>query len=219
MLRFLTVVNEQYFTTYRTRSLTTSDFLRTLFSFFASDREATGRLNSIDFNAWFYSPGFPPVKPDFDTSLVDACYALADKWTSLSSSSSSPFVPHKDDIAGLKANQLVVFLEKLISSRPQPLSSAQAALMGETYGFGASKNVEISSRYFNLSLRSKYDGVEEPTAELLGRVGRMKFVRPLYRALKDVNRGLAERTFEKNRDFYHPICRNMVEKDLFGSEK
>lgn len=42
----------------------------------------------------------------------------------------------------------------------------------------------------------------------------MKFVRPLYRALVKVDRPLAEKTFEKNREFYHPICRGMVEKDL-----
>lgn len=37
-----------------------------------------------------------------------------------------------------------------------------------------------------------------------------------FRELSKVNRGLAVATFEKNKDFYHPICRAMVEKDLFG---
>jgi len=47
----------------------------------------------------------------------------------------------------------------------------------------------------------------------------MKFVRPMYRLLNEADRELAVKTFEKNRDFYHPICRQMVEKDLFGDEK
>lgn len=51
-------------------------------------------------------------------------------------------------------------------------------------------------------------------AELLGHVGRMKFVRPLFRSLNRCDRELALATFKKNRDFYHPICRGMVEKDL-----
>ncbi len=50
--------------------------------------------------------------------------------------------------------------------------------------------------------------------DLLGRVGRMKYVRPGYRALNKVDRQLALDTFEKHKDFYHPICRGMVEKDL-----
>jgi leukotriene-A4 hydrolase len=33
------------------------------------------------------------------------------------------------------------------------------------------------------------------------------------------DREIAVRTFEKLKNFYHPICRQMVEKDLFGSEK
>jgi leukotriene-A4 hydrolase len=41
----------------------------------------------------------------------------------------------------------------------------------------------------------------------------------MYRLLEKADRDLAVKTFEKNRDFYHPICRNMVEKDLYGSEK
>ncbi len=39
-----------------------------------------------------------------------------------------------------------------------------------------------------------------------------------YRLLNEANRALAVETFEKNKDFYHPICRNLVEKDLFGKE-
>ena len=38
-----------------------------------------------------------------------------------------------------------------------------------------------------------------------------------YRLLNEANRALAVETFGKNKDFYHPICRNLVEKDLFGS--
>ena len=39
-----------------------------------------------------------------------------------------------------------------------------------------------------------------------------------YRLLNEADRALAVETFGKNKDFYHPICRNLVEKDLFGAE-
>ena len=39
-----------------------------------------------------------------------------------------------------------------------------------------------------------------------------------YRLLNEADRDLAVETFGKNKDFYHPICRNLVEKDLFGVE-
>lgn len=86
--------------------------------------------------------------------------------------------------------------------------------MGAAYSLISTQNVELSSRYFQIGLKAKDKTVYEPTAELLGRVGRMKYVRPLYRALVKVDRDLAIKTFQKNKDFYHPICRAMVEKDL-----
>lgn len=91
--------------------------------------------------------------------------------------------------------------------------------MGETYKLIGTRNVELSSRYFRVGLAAKDQSVYEPTAELLGQVGRMKFVRPLYRGLVAVDRALAVKTFEKNRDFYHPICRGLVEKDLGLAEE
>ena len=37
-----------------------------------------------------------------------------------------------------------------------------------------------------------------------------------YKQLNETDRTLAVETFIKNRDFYHPICRSLVEKDLFA---
>jgi leukotriene-A4 hydrolase len=78
--------------------------------------------------------------------------------------------------------------------------------------------VEILSRYYSIGLAARDEAVYQPTADLLGTVGRMKYVRPLYTRLAACDRKLAEATFEKNRSFYHPICRNMVIKDFKDSE-
>ncbi|KAI9734290.1 MAG: hypothetical protein M1834_002394 [Cirrosporium novae-zelandiae] len=205
-----------YFTKFACRSLDSYDFKSTLLKFFANDQDATKKLTSLNWDSWFYNPGLPP-KPTFDTSLVDVCYALADKWHSLSidSSGSNQFTPSPSDISSLRANQLVVFLEK-IQSWSSPLRTDLVALMGNVYGFPKSKNVELSSRYYVVALRAGYRGVEAGVVDLLSWVGRMKFVRPLYRALNDLNRDLAIKTFEKYKDYYHPICKAAVEKDLFG---
>ncbi len=86
--------------------------------------------------------------------------------------------------------------------------------MGKAYSLATSRNVELSFRYFSIGLTAKDETVYHPTADLLGKVGRMKFVRPLYRKLNSVDRKLALETFEKNKEFYHPICSAQVEKDL-----
>lgn len=210
----------QYFRTHARSSLDSYDFKSTLLSFFASDATASKLLTEdVDWDQWFYAPGFPP-KPDFDTSLVDVCFVLADRWKSRHENRDDDkhaFRPSKQDIEGWSANQVVVFLER-VHEFPQALEKEGVQLMGETYGFAKSQNVEVVSRFFRIGLRAKYAGVYEPTAELLGKVGRMKFVRPLFRDLDKVDHDLAVRTFEENRDFYHPICRAMVEKDLYGAK-
>lgn len=190
------------------------DFKSTLLSFFASDKDASKLLNELDWDEAFYKPGFPP-KPDFDTSMVDVCYALADSWKNKSSTS---FEPKASDISSWMANQSVVFLER-IQSFPDSLPVADIELMGKVYGYDNSENVELVSRYFGIGLKAKVTSVYEPTSKLLGSVGRMKFVRPLFRLLNECDRDLAVKTFEDNKTFYHPICRAMIEKDLFGDDK
>ncbi|KAI9675378.1 MAG: hypothetical protein M1817_001282 [Caeruleum heppii] len=206
-----------YFTQYQQKSLDSGEFRKTLQDFFTDDQEASGAMANVDWHSWFYKPGFPP-KPDFDTSLVDVCYHLADKWEQKAhNEKSQAFIPKSTDITGWTANQLVVFLER-IQLFENALPPSDSTLMGTVYGFAESKNVEVVSRYYEVGLRAKDSSVYEPTARLLGQVGRMKFVRPLYRQLNAVDRALALSTFEKNKDFYHPICRAMVEKDLFGKQ-
>lgn len=73
---------------------------------------------------------------------------------------------------------MVVFMER-VQEFKNPLSKDDVRLMDKEYGFSNSKNVELVSRFFEIGLIAKDEDVYEPTAELLGKVGRMKFVRPL----------------------------------------
>lgn len=203
-----------YFETWREKSLDSFEFKETLLSFFKDDKDAAQKLQDLDWDQWFYKPGYPP-KPDFDDSLVKVCYALADAWESRGKGTKTEFEPHSTDIKGWVANQSVVFLEKLQGIKQTP-SAQDIELMGKLYGYDSSSNIELVSRYFVLGLKARCEKLYQPAADLLGQVGRMKFVRPLYQGLNEVDRGLALKTFERNKDFYHPICRQMVEKDLLS---
>ena len=160
-----------YFTTFARKSLGSVEFKADLLSFFASDAQVSSALDAVDWKTWLYSPGLPP-KPKFDTSLADVCYDLAFKWQK------PDYEPVKKDIDGWRANQVVVFLDSILDFE-QPLSKERAQLLGDTYNFAQSKNVEVSSRYLKVGLKSRLESVYKATAELLGNVGRMKFVRPL----------------------------------------
>lgn len=114
-------------------------------------------------------------------------------------------------IESFTANQKLVFLERLQQS--EPLNPERSQLLGKVYDFASSKSAELKTAYYLVALKAKDASTYYGTAELL-EVGRMKYVRSLFRSLNKVDRQLALDTFAKNRDFYHPICRGMVMKDL-----
>ncbi|EQL02383.1 leukotriene A-4 hydrolase [Ophiocordyceps sinensis CO18] len=196
-----------YFTKWAGKSLDSFEFRDTFVDFMQSlgDEELSKRVATIDWDAKFFTPGLPP-KPDFDTTMVTMCYDLAEKWEDAS------FEPSAGDVESLTANQKLVFLERVQQSAS--LSPERAQLMGKVYDFVSSKNAELKTAYYLVALRARDPTCFYGAAELLGLVGRMKFVRPLFRELNKVDRLLALNTFAKNRDFYHPICRGMVQKDL-----
>ncbi|KAM0285659.1 hypothetical protein ACHAQH_001365 [Verticillium albo-atrum] len=197
-----------YFTKWARKSLDSFEFKATFLDFFngLGDESIKSKVASIDWDAWFYNPGLPP-KPDFDTSRVDVCYELAENWKN------KDFEPSSKDVEDLSGNQKLVFLEA-VEKFDEPLTPERSEIMGRTYALASSQNAELKSAYYKIALQAKDTTAYQGVTELLGVVGRMKYVRPLYRALNKVDRDLALKTFEKNRDFYHPICKGMVEKDL-----
>ena len=205
-----------YFTIWRGKSLDSYDFRSTLLSFFSRNATTTSKLNTIDWDTWFHSPGYPPYTPQFNTKLVEPALKLAVQWKKFTEGGT--FGPVFDDVKGWSANQLVVFLEQVLAFE-KPLPIPHANYMGYLYSLKSTKNVEVSSRYYQVAMAAGDPSVKGFVKELLGTVGRMKFVRPLYRGL--VNMGAVEEaveTFEKNKDFYHPICRQMIVKIIFGEK-
>lgn len=71
-----------------------------------------------------------------------------------------------------------MFLERVRGFK-RPLKKEDSKFMGTEYGFTKTRNVEVLSRYYLVGLKARDEDVYELTAELLGKVGRMKFVRPL----------------------------------------
>ncbi|KAL1838865.1 hypothetical protein VTJ49DRAFT_2118 [Mycothermus thermophilus] len=202
-----------YFRKWQNKSLDSYEFKETFLEFFSAPEYAglKDKLAEIDWEGRFFNTGLPP-KPEFDTSLVDVCFQLAGKWKQ------KDYLPSPSDTASLSGNQVLVFLN-IVQNFEEPLTVEQSQAMGKTYGLTETKNVELKAAYYQVAMKAQDSSVYPGVAELLGQVGRMKFVRPLFRSLTKVARELAVETFQKNRDFYHPICRLLVEKDLGLAEE
>lgn len=70
-----------YFTKWSGKSLDSWEFRDTFVDFFNEygNEEIKKKVAGIDWEAKFYTPGLPE-KPEFDTSLANECYELAEKW-------------------------------------------------------------------------------------------------------------------------------------------
>ena len=70
-----------YFSKWSFKSLDSFEFRDTYMNFFneTGDEEIKKKIAAIDWNDRLYARGLPP-KPDFDTTLANQCFELANKW-------------------------------------------------------------------------------------------------------------------------------------------
>jgi len=210
---------KHYFTTWRYKALDSFQFKTTFIDFFKDKTEA---IKDIDWDAWLFGTGLPPVIPKFDTTLADDVYALVKKWVEGTEDPDLSFDEH--EIGNLESNQQLLFLETL-ATLLEPIDSNKCkeliARLDKVYPkFDASENGEIILRWNTLLLKfggynKQHDEKVTKFASWLGTVGRMKFVRPGYKLLDQVvGHEYAVETFTRFENRYHPICRAMVKKDL-----
>jgi leukotriene-A4 hydrolase len=179
----------------------------------------------VDWDAWLRAPGMPPVDVGayYDGSSSAASGDLARRWHLCDvlgmGSPSRPADVSAADVEGWSSTQIDHFLLSLLEYRggTHPLSLPVIASLEELYGLSAYKNSEIKCKWLQLRLGAGDVDAFAPTAEMLRSMGRMKYLRPLYRSLKLCKEGgkaFAEETFQKTRGMYHPIAEKMVAADL-----
>ncbi|KAJ1725387.1 Leucyl aminopeptidase yscIV [Coemansia erecta] len=203
-----------YINEFQGKSIDTSDWKNYLFSYFAShDPAKVELLNQIEWDKWFNAPGMPPVGNKYDERPQKVCLHLAERWINAAKDSSyAQFSPK--DIEPFSTMQNVIFLTRLADSAP--LNEDTLAAIDSTYKLTGYRNCEVRFSWLSLALKSNYMAVVDAVIDMLSTQGRMKYTRPLYRLLHACpdGRELAEKTFQRLRGYYHPICARMVEKDL-----
>jgi len=204
-----------YFFTFHDSTVTFEQWKAHLLDFFSSSPELTKAIHEkVDFDAWLHGEGIElPVDmtPYYDDTLARASWALAARWAAFDPRDGGKEF-RKHDIEGFNASQIVVFLEKLHSGPDVP--PAVVKKLDEVYGFSQSNDGEILLRFYEVALEVEAGDFADKAAKWVQTVGRMKYIRPIYRALYRVAPELALKTFKEARDFYHPIARSVVEKDL-----
>ncbi|RVE56809.1 hypothetical protein OJAV_G00225040 [Oryzias javanicus] len=187
-------------------SATSEDWKNYLFSYFKDQAEV---LQRVDWNAWMFTPGMPPVKPQYDTTLADACISLSQRWISATEPDLGGF--SQSDVKTLSSHQLIEFLSLLLQEDPLPLTHVKK--MQETV---QAADWPIPLRWLKLCVRSKWEEAVPLALQMATEQGRMKFTRPLFREVFNFSkyRDEALRVFAAHRTGMHPVTAGLVAKDL-----
>jgi leukotriene-A4 hydrolase len=179
-----------YVEAFRFRSITTEDFLE-----FARPRLGA-ELDRIDAQSWVYGEGLPGN-------------AAVPRSARLATLEAIRGVPSAEDGARWTPAEWQLFLETF----PRPASPSVMEELDSHFHFTQSSNYEVLVAWLALAVPSNYPPAVSRVQEVLGVVGRMKYLRPLYSALlrNPQTRGNARDLFERHRRGYHPIAQAMVD--------
>nr|CAH7753785.1 unnamed protein product [Callosobruchus chinensis] len=198
----------KYFETYKYKSIDTNDFK----NFFERHFSGNSNISSIDWDSWLYKPGMPPVIPDYDKSLAVFCNDLLEKFLKWDGEGSIPITGEDRD--QMSSAQKIYFLDALSEAESQKLEKLKA--LNELFGLDGIKNSEIKFRWLKICLKAHWEEKVDVTLSWINVVGRMKFVRPLYRELynwEDVRQTAIE-NFKVNRANMMHVSAYTVAKDL-----
>jgi aminopeptidase N len=168
-----------------------------------------GVLDQVDAEAWLYQPGLPENEPTFRSPAKEAVEDLAAGW-------SDGARPRPAQAAHWRPEQWLIYLEAL----PGAVDPGDCAELDEAFGLTDQGNAEILVAWLRLAVRSGYSPAVERALALVGEVGRMKFLKPLYAALAErpETRQRARARFEELQQTYHPIARQVVRNLLAEAE-
>jgi len=180
-----------YMTRFRFGTITTEGFLAFV------EECLPGLSKKVDFRHWTEDPGLPDDAPRFPSERLERLDQAAAKW---------PALPATDGWSPLE-HQL--YLQRL----PHPTDAAACRALDAALGLTASGNHEILVEWLTLAVASGDADVLPKVREVLTSVGRMKYLRPLYKALlsRPETRPVAREIFDAAKNGYHPVACSIVE--------
>ncbi|XP_008195768.2 leukotriene A-4 hydrolase isoform X2 [Tribolium castaneum] len=198
----------EYFNTFKYKSIDTNDFKSFFEKYFASK----AAIKSVDWNTWLYGTGMPPVVPNYNTSLATNCDKLMKQFVEWDEKAACPV--ETTHIKNLGADEIIYLLQEIWSGKP--LSIPKLEQLDKLFEFSKVKNSEVKFRWLRIGLKAHWMKSVEPTLKWINEVGRMKFVRPLYRDLYawEEVRSKAIENFKLNKNSMMHVVAYTVSKDL-----
>ncbi len=194
----------RWFDRFAFQSVTTDDFVALLRGELIAKQPKA--ITDAELAAWLDGDGVPAGAVPATSKRLAAVDAARASWLAKGT-----------DLAGQGAarwstHERVHFLDGLPRTLPRPkLVALERAL-----GLSSTPNGEVARRWYVLAIRSGYAEARPAIAAFVARIGRLRYVEPIYEALAATldGRAFARRTFERAKPGYHPITVAAIEKVL-----
>lgn len=182
------VLLKSWLQAHRFGSASTDDFLAHV------EKTEPGLLAKVDAPAWIDQPGIPADAPRAKSLLLEQVRAELGH------------VPEHGVTRGWSSTQWQLFLE----DSPRTFTREQLKELDARFGFSKSKNSEVLVGWLLLALQSGSLEVVPEVEAFLSRVGRMKYLKPLFAALLKQAPERARATFEAIKPRLHPIAKQVI---------
>ena len=192
---------KKYFEEHAFQTMTTDKFISYLDSNLLLQRSPRP-----DIEAWIFKPGLPSDHPRFTSSRFERVDSSYQAWN-------KGMLKLTDlDTSNWSSHEWLRFLRRLNTET----TLEQMKALDKKFDFSNSGNSELAAAWYLQSIHVNYKPAFEPMRAFLMRVGRRKFIGPMYTALaKDsANKVFAEEVYRQARSNYHSVATQTIDEIL-----
>lgn len=195
---------KKYFKDHAFQTLTTEQFKKYLNDNLISQTD-------IKFNVdeWLYKPGLPKNCYAVSSPRFEKIQKLARDFAGGKDIFKKPAKKKgKKQAPALKRDQYVPQeWQAFIRALPKKMDPERLALIDEKLGFSTWGNAEVATEWYVLGINSNYTEIRPQIEKFISRVGRRKFLLPIYTALHKnaESKKWGLEVYKKYRENYHPV--------------
>lgn len=164
-----------------------------------------GAAEEIGIEEWVRQAGIPDNLPQPSSERYDAVESAVNSWI-------AGVEPSQLETEGWSSHEWLHFIRVL----PSSIGAEKLAELDSAFGFTASNNSEIQSKWYQRAIQAEYAQAYPAIRAFLLKVGRRKFLKPLYTELMKTESGaeMARDIYLTARNNYHPISVNTIDDIL-----
>lgn len=190
-----------YFETNAFKTMTTEEFVKYL------DAHLLNELDERpDVEAWIYGPGLPEGHPVPHSALFAKVDSVLTLWEN------GKLTAKDIESDQWSTHEWLYFIRGL----PKDMGADRMASLDKVFDFTHSGNSEIAAAWYELAIQNDYRPAFPELEKFLKRVGRRKFLKPLYEELAktDAHKAWALDVYRQARENYHAVSVETIDEIL-----